>query len=409
MGALSTKSPLKTGADMAPAGCHAPLGHGWDTIVEAYDLFPQGHVIEALETVKERAAADDTNIPIEIGGNWFWVWKSGLRSWPFVLEDNDGRFTIRMRTRAPSYGVMIEYRAAALWSEPGMSGWNDLQRAVMSMIESFCAPKEGGGGPPLVSRADYAFDFYAPDFSEASTPLQFDNWCAHQEVKRRMTSGDFWGRRKIETWTMGSKKGLQLQLYNKSKQISDVHGTDWIAQVHEATADALRLQIYDAIPKDVWRLEIRMGKDWLKRRWDPDDKKRSLRDRKTFVENYYSALQDALNSITLKVPQGDNGDGHVHRRPAHWMWGVASETIRGGLQRPYVARLTTGRRKALAEMGRKQISGSLRSWAVLQSGGCDEDTLEDLLREVQQSVLQDPEHVKKVERADRRYALVDKP
>ena len=403
MPALVSKSHLK--AEAAPVGSHLPLAHGWDTIYESYDLFPSANVITALETWKERAAADGEPLPVQIADHWFWLEPKGVRMWPWVLTDNDGRFTLRLRARAPSYGVMVEYRSAALWSCESAFDWTDLQSEVAAILEGFCVPKEGKAGPVLVSRADYAFDFYAPEFSRASTPKQFDNWSAHQEVKRRMTTGDFWGRRRIETWTLGNKKSLQLQLYDKSREISEVSGKDWMSDIHRINAEAHRLAIYDSKPVDVWRLEVRMGKDWLKRRWFND---RSSRERDVFIENAFSLLQEGLRSIQLKIP-GEGGDQKTRRRPAHWMWGVASETVGGRAQRPYVARLTTGRRKALSEMFRKSAFGYLRSLSVLEAGDCDEQTLGDLLKDARESVLDDPDHRLKVERADRRYALVDRP
>ena len=408
MGTLTKNFSLKSAS--APVGSHMPLAHGWDTIVEAYDIFPSDRVISVMETVKERAAADGERIPFQLGGVTVWMWPKGLRSWSWVIEDDAGRFMMRFRARAPSYGVMVEYRSAALWALRDAFDWSELQAEIDAMLRSFCATRSGVEQPVLVSRADYAFDFYAPEFSRSSTPALFDLWSAHQEVKRRMQSGDFWGRRRIETWTLGKKKSLQVQLYNKALEITEVSGKDWMSDIYKANADANRLACYEGKPVDVWRLEIRMGKDWLKRRWfQVDDAKRSARRRDIFTDHIGDLISDAMQSIQLKEPEIPGRAKQLNRRPAHWFWGVASEAIGAATARPYVARLTTGRRKALSEMFRKSAFGYLRSLSVLETGECDEDTLDDLLADARAGVLADPEHRLKVDRADRRYALVDRP
>ena len=399
---------MKTGEP--PIGSHKPLAHGWDTIVEAYDLFPIPNVAGALETWKERAVADGERLPVQIAGRQWWVLPMGVRSWPWLLEDDEGRFVVKLRARAPDTGVMVEYRSAALWACDNALDWGALQAEVYELLQAFCSARDGKGMPPKVSRADYAFDFYAPEFSQISAPELYHQWSANSKVKRNMKI-DVWGNgRRVETWTLGSKTSLQVQLYDKAKEITQVSGKDWMSDVHKLNAREHGLACYPTRPTDVWRLEFRLGKDWLKRRWPVvDGEKRSARIRDVFIDQAPNLIAEAMRLIQLKEPERPGRAKQLDRRPAHWFWGVAAEAIGQPTARPYVARLTTGRRQALSDMFRKSAFGYLRSLSVLETGDCDEDTLEDLLQAAREGILADPAHKLKVGRADRRYALVDRP
>ena len=86
---------------------------------------------------------------------------------------------------------------------------------------------------------------------------------AHSSVKRRAEGHEktMIGRQGVETFTIGSKRGLQIQVYDKGLEITEVSGKEWMLDIwHKVEAEI------DHRPKDVWRLEVRMGREFLKER-----------------------------------------------------------------------------------------------------------------------------------------------
>lgn len=409
-------APRPINAIDPPVGSHLPLAHGWDTIVEVYDLFPSQRLQEALDAGKRHAQAQG-NIRVEfsLDGELFHLSPTGLRGWSWVLEDDLGRFSIHMRANAPDYGVKVEYRSAALWCCPDALDWSDLQSEVYEILGATCSPRDGAGKPPKINRADYAFDFYAPEFThEMAYPETQRLFSTHGKVKRNFKlewsvhgRGDH-----VETFTLGNKSSLQTSVYNKALEITEVSGKDWMLDIHRMNATEHGLAIYPPGMKasDIWRLEFRIGKDRLKRRFfDNGSGKRSARVRDVFIENARDILDDAMRSHRLKNRPHSNEDSDKRRWPDHWFWGVAAHVVSGDSLRAKVAHLATGRRDALVEMNRKAIYGSLRSLAILQKGDCEQSTLEELLTKAGKEITADPEHRLKIQRAESRYALVDRP
>jgi len=206
-----------------------------------------------------------------------------------------------------------------------------------------------------------------------------------------------WGRGGgLQTLTIGSKRGLQVQVYDKGAEIQEASGKTWMV-------DLWRQQGYEP-PKegpirDVWRLEVRFGGDWLKQR--------NIRTLAAFMENLPELLTEALYRNRLTVPSGDSNRA---RWPLHPLWAAALHGLPKGLDMVPLGRVVTRRRDALYERMARQVAGSVRSAVVLNLGGdWDEEEAELLMAEAIRIIRADKEHGRKVDRARERYRLVDEP
>ncbi len=192
-----------------------------------------------------------------------------------------------------------------------------------------------------------------------------------------------------QTYTIGKKSTLQVEIYDKSLEITEVSGKTVDVGAMGANSDG---EIFE---RDVWRLEVRFGAEFLK--------ERNVRRPHELMALRESLIVEALYGRRVCVPTGDS----LKRRwPLHPIW---SEAIRhcGDAAMVPVGRMVTGRRDALVDQAKAQISGALRTLSVLAKGDYDEKFLRLELAAMLTAIPTDPEHGDKVEQAQIRYSEVE--
>jgi hypothetical protein len=106
--------------------------------------------------------------------------------------------------------------------------------------------------------------------------------------------------------SIGSKSALQVELYDKSKEISDTNGKTWFYALWARGHDG---QLFD---RDVWRLEIRMSGDYLK--------ERNVRRSHELMAQRGELIREAVTKKRLTVPS--TSDAQRWRWPLHPLWSV---------------------------------------------------------------------------------------
>jgi len=364
------------------------VAQGWDSIQEAYALRPTPLLVDLLEIAQAKAQAVDESdgiADVELGGHVFKVSARGAKRYRYRIENDD--FIILIGTQKHDWAISVRYLAAGLWEH----GWQALRERVLEVLRPVTIQCKRDC--VRVTRADWCFDFYAPTLVNEVYPGAVANVVVHSSVKKFETQTVGIGDRS-QTITIGSRSSLQVQLYDKTREITEQSGKTWLYPVWIAALGGK--SPWESRPRDVWRLEIRFFRQFLK-------------DRNCRLPHEVQADRDRLVAEALfkrrwVVPQ--EGDQHRQRWPMHAIWSEACRQS-GATEMLPLGRKVTGRRNELTELAVRQISGSIRSATVLRFGDYNETRARALLRRAHEQIAEDPRHQDKVEAARVRYSDVD--
>lgn len=372
------------------------VAQGWDTVQEAFALQPTPAFVDQLETW-QRAAADigdslEGRFLVSLNDQQFQMCATGAKGgFKYRLESDD--ILIFVGSPKREWTISVRYLSAGLWEH----GLGPLRQKVFAALKGYTAQKSDD--VVRTSRADWCFDFYCPTFRSEYSHMLSGNVIAHSSVKKNdhMAFGetiDGWMvGDKGETLTIGKKSGLQLQLYNKTKEITDMSGKTWM---YEIWVDALDGEWpWEDRPTDVWRLEVRFSGNFLK--------DRNIRRPQEVDAKLPELVAEALLNRRLTVP---NGDTNRNRWPLHPLWERALREFSTDKILP-IGRQVTGRREALVGNAVGQIAGAMRAATVLAFKDYSDTGRDDLLRRAMARLDKDPEHHKKITAAQARYSTVD--
>lgn len=364
-------------------------------MVETFNAVVPDELIDRLSVAKkeaqERGERGKDVVTVPFGGEAMQIASHGARGTLFILRHPD--FSVDMRSPRTEWNITVRYSAAGIWQH----GMDELRRRVHAMITSECYPKaENGVEWVQISSAHIAFDFYSPDFTAEMKPEIISRIVCHSSSKKHINfsvKGSAWGRADyLETVTIGNKKSVEVQVYDKGKEITEISGKEWMLKVWEQNGyyppDDKKL-------KDVWRLEVRIGKEFLN--------DRNIKTYEDFNKNISEILTEALKTKRLTA-QSD--DSNIRRRPLHELWTMALQ--RAGLA---VRMLPIGRQismsgQALSEMLDKQAAGIIRAKTVLEVGDAEADDMMVMAHRTWQTAKDDKHHDMKTERSRERYKYV---
>jgi hypothetical protein len=378
-----------------PAGYATLAGPpGWDYVQEAWKHTLDSAILDRIEAARQRAAQLDDDgqaITIEIAGEPVQVLPRGAKGgfkWVLISPD----FMLFLHSGAREWNVSVRHLAGGLWQH----GWEAVTDRVRAMLGAHGRPD--GDDFRRVTRVDWCFDWYSPMFSaEMCDHSITDRIVAHPSVKIRKRVGDVEaiGRpARIQTITIGSIQGLQVQVYDKGLELTEVSGKDWMLPIYEEFSGYCPPK---GLP-DLWRLELRFGKHYLK--------ERNLRTPAAVIAERERMIAEALHSWRLTVRNPT--DTNRRRWPLHPLWQLC-HAVAGADDMPAIGRRVTGRREALSELATKAVAGALVSHCVLQLGLFSEPELQALAQKAVATAVSDPHLPKKIERATERYQLVDRP
>lgn len=382
------------------------LAKGWDYWQEAYDLKPTEQMVEGLADAKARALqlseAKDSKIPFTIGGEPVMCHAYGGGGQPYQLSTDDFLIFIGSGSLKKDWQVSVRYLSAGLW-EHGLKALQETIRRLLWMSDEFFGNKtdtayselQGHQSGVKVTRADYCFDFHCPTFAEEFRPRLAEYVVGHSSIKSQVHY-DVWANSAHgETLNIGNIKGVQVAIYNKAKEITEISGKKWMYDLWMQGTQGEWLW-GDDIPTNVWRLEVRMSAKFLK--------SRNVRDCGMLLQERNILLREAL--YTRRLTRRNRKDKDRSRWPIHPIWSQAILNLKGDGMMP-LGFMVSGTRDLLVERQQKQILGALRSLSILNQGKFDRGYLETFLLNAVDEIEEDPDHEDKIKAARFRYQNVD--
>lgn len=358
------------------------LAHGFDTYAEAWNIELRPGIRAAIADARAAAEAADTRgkAPelVTIGGREWTVAPHGATGGVrYVLRDD--RCMVLIRAEGCEWGVSVRYLSRGLWEAGGLDARRDEVGAWLRDVSE----ARDEDAEPALSRFDYAFDFHAPAFTAEAGPALEERFLAPAHTK----GCRWWQHGQTQTITIGLMPRLQVQVYDKGAEIIQASGKDWMGAVWAGGAGE-PLADEDGRFRDVWRIELRFGGEYLK--------ERRIRGYGAMRSRLSELLSAALVDRRLTV----DDPRRVDLRPIHPLWWRAWEAAGRATTAPAVVRYTSLQREEYRSLLVTQLAGTLRSGAVAEDGKWTPETAEQIARDALTLAQSDPNRTAK-ERAAR--------
>ncbi len=371
-----------------PASYAQLLAQGLDSYQEAINLKVPPVLTEQFEQWQLAAKALDPRkgqaITVSLGGEDLQSWPCGSKGGVRWVHEGP-EFMLFWRNPEHDWCLSVRYTSVGLWHY----GLDALRERVYAMLHAAgCVISTTDKN--RVSRADWAFDFYAPRFASEMCHSIIPNIVMHSSV-----TGNFFfkGGGRGLTLTMGKTSStLQIQIYEKTEEIKEASGKDWMIDLWLRNG----WMPEDGEIKNVWRLEVRMGGDWLK------DREANMPD--TFNNCLNELVTEAL--LTHRLTEPSEYDSNRRRWRLHPLYALAYHSIGSDFMRP-LGHYTSGAREVLLERLKRQIAVTMRSGLILATGNHKPEDAEILAADAVKLMLCDPEAERKAEAARERYKYVE--
>ena len=368
------------------------LAHGWDTVEETFLWRMAPGAEDRLDAVKAEAKTqspnDDGLVSFGFAGEQVQMSAYAPRGVTWLFGNDDLLFKIR---RGAAGTATVRYTAAGLW-EHGLAALR--QRATQALT---AAGRPTRNDWRRATRADFAFDFWSPGFSREMVPGIANAVVMNAKCKVR-TNGkvddgavcEVGNRLRTETLTLGAAGWLQVQVYDKLREIREASGKTWMLALWEREGFCPP----DGAA-DVWRVECRWWKDFLRER------------RITTVDELEAArgqlVAESLHTRRLATPTADT---NRRRWPLHPLWQIAQDAAGASTMRP-IGRRVTGARAAVVERTHRQIAGTVIAAIVAQTEGFDLAAAGPVFERIEDIIRYDPDLRRKITRNVERYELLD--
>lgn len=391
---LDRPLPRHVASSTVPPAYARLIAHGYDTVAETFlwRLSPGADKLldDVKQAAREQSEEDDGRTSFGFAGQRVQMHAFAPRGCSWLFSDDDMSFEIR---RGGAGTCTVRYRSAGLWEH----GLDKLREEAAGSLLAAGRPTRHDWR--RITRADYAFDFWSPSFSAEMVPGIGSRVVAHAETKLTTTRKlapvevDEIGKAAgIEYLRIGgaSSQWLQVVVYDKLKEITEASGKTWMLKLWEREG-----YLPPDGPADVWRLEARFFKEFLRERRiiSVDD----------FQRERGKLISEALYSRRLTEATADS---NRRRWPLHPLWALAQRAAGGGAMLP-LGRRTTGARAAIVDQLHKQVAGTLVAGIVAADGDFALSSLPAVLERIEEIIRYDPGQKRKVERSQERYSLLD--
>ncbi len=381
------------------------LGHNFDSLQECYDLFMCAATARRLDEAQKEALESEHEVSIDFGPETFQVWQGGATGGvKWVLKNDDLQFffctPVTSSGQIRRWAVQVRYLSAGLWeygidflrqraiaclTQAGFT-WVDEAGEVVegSMLQEFAPSWQ------RINRVDYAFDFESPNFTNEMRNKRLGERLV---LPSGVKYGDVGTSTTLQTITIGmNRANVQIQVYDKGAEITEASGKVWMYKVWEKNGFK---PPEEGKPANIWRMEIRFGKDFLK--------DRGVRTFDEFKEKMQEFFCEAIFKRRLSNPQNKM---KREEWPLHPLFAECYRaTEQAGKYAP-IGRQMTLRHEELKTMLDKQTQGLARSRSVLDYGDYKDAETQQNLMHIGEEIKNAPGHTEKIEKAKERYKHV---
>ena len=375
---------LRDVADTEPEeGYFRFLWQGYDSIQECFNVRLNDEFLKTLDDKFNQAKQLQcpVTIPFKMGRTEFQVCDYASKGFRYLIQCDD--FMIMIANPEKEWSVSVRYLSGGL-CEWGAAVLRQSVRRILSYISvPNCEDWE------RLSRVDVATDFYSKRFLECLRPSILDGLVVPSRSKVRQDEmlSFYIQEGRFDTLTIGTKNSLQLQVYDKAKEIRQSSGKTYFYKLWGMEAK-----------KDVYRFEIRFFSEFLRNR--------SILTFEDFETYRNELISEAMNIRRLTVPNWN--DKNRSRWAYHPLYTFVRRCFCCENFGVCTGRYVTGRRSDLSEKGIKRIAGDVLSLSVLRNRGIYADrSVAVVMRLVLRSLEQDERLPDKVERSRERYKYVD--
>lgn len=370
-------------------------------------IFPKD-VREKLKEAKEQAQKTQSdclcyigkkNTPVLVGetgsrGGYAFRFDTGPDGETWFVKDSDKRndWCIRVSTKSQALALYgYEGVKERLWAHLGNFGAVGPYRIDTKTKQPNETPIE------TISRVDYCFDFVSKDFKPNAEHI-----VCHARSKRQSTgqlsttpidtvqTGEI-----IETLRIGKMPNKQITIYNKTREVSVKADKKFFWDVWAIDQDSFEDQI--------WRVEIRAGKNELKK-WNIN----RFKDLEARIGDLF---KKTLKGIRYVVPCTDS---NVSRWPNSALWEMCTIALETILD-PYIsnadpATVKEAYRESLKAQRLKMIEGLIPGlMAALDKEPYEiEETLIYINKEIHENIRQAPNRfAEKCEKAKEKIVFLE--
>ena len=375
---------------------------GFDTLALSIQANISQELFDALDTERETAEANRSNVPFTYGGAEFDLLPHGGNGYRFILKGGPLEVTWffkKPNTRDP-WGIRISVGSTLLATQ----GLGYARAYIDKTLERLGVRFENH--QVSIARVDFCVDVLAPAFE-----LNPENFVIHSHSNRgdyltheddRRSNGKS-GR--FTSVTVGKMPGRQVIIYDKRREVIDKNKPIWwdIWNANLERDGMPSLDPTDAVTSRVWRIEVRAGKDLLKDRWQ-------IRTWSQLDALFGDVVAEAFEKVRYCTP---TEDANRARWPNHEIWDLAAVTVGDDLMEMRSFVDPTGvkevHRQEHIHLILAQVIGSATTLAALE-GVTDEefvDYMEHMGTRLAMSVEADKEQaLRKLSEAKARYRFV---
>lgn len=367
------------------------LSCGYDTIQESFNVTITAEWAERLFNLRFQAEKNKEKVSFVIFSEELQMSVTGSKGFSYCVGNDDFLFLLRNPSgNVPDWQVTVRYLSAGLWEH----GYQVLKERVLKVLKYLCyAPNSEDW--QRVTRCDFCFDFYSPAFAAEMVPEICKGIVGTNKTKQQICGNTFfeetatgfsgWMKAgRVETLTIGSRGSLQVSVYDKTREITEASGKTWFYKIWGKE-----------YKKDVYRVEIRMCRDWLK--------DRNIKTMEEIEENREYLINEALIRRRLAVP---GTDSNRSRWKLHPLWTLCYEINGNQTEVLTIGRQLTGKKKYLEKILEKSIAGCIRSLVVLKGGEWDDEAYIVAMRDINNQLFNDPQRKAKERNAKERYKYI---
>lgn len=316
---------------------------GFDGLDVAFKGTLPDELLEAFAEAKEEAQKKREDALVNVSkGFAVHVAESGARGgFAFRVDTGpDGETWFFKNDGSIDWNIRVSCKSAMLLKY----GYEGAKQKLYDRLEAFGAYVEEAS----IGRVDYAIDFQAPDGFEIDPTLVVAHTNSTVDEHGAQISCIASRARRVETLTVGKMPGRQVTIYNKTAEIKKKGKTYWFkAWGLEEGAQ-------------VFRLEVRMGKDYLKRA--------DMRTWEDVEANMKAETLGTLRKIRLCDP-AKRMESNISRTGFHPLWQAAmawlEEKWLWGYRACKEALVVEEERKRLEDIFNQQLTGSIISFATV--------------------------------------------